>query len=226
MKRADSLEEAARRREEAMNAEADRRTKTQSRDHIVPDELRTARLLLRRWRPSDAAALQPVLAANSAHLAPWIPWRVAEPLDTGPLANRLGEFAAAFDATREWRYGLFDARDDSVLGEVSLFPRNSGGRVAFAAADHLEIGYWVRADRNGEGLATEAAGAARDLAAAIDGVARLTIHCDERNAASAAIPQRLGFHLAAVLTEEPASPGQAPVRVQIWEYRIDRGQDA
>src|SRR6185503_1186169 len=73
MKRTDSLEEAARRREEAMNAEADRRTKTQSRDHIVPDELRTARLLLRRWRPSDAAALQPVLAANSAHLAPWIP---------------------------------------------------------------------------------------------------------------------------------------------------------
>ncbi len=187
-------------------------------NHIVPDELRTPRLLLRRWRPSDANALQPVLSANTEHLAPWIPWRVAEPLDAGPLANRLAEFAAAFDATREWRYGLFDARDGTVLGEVSLFPRNASGRVAIDAADHLEIGYWVRADRNGEGLATVAARAARDLAFSIDGISRLTIHCDERNAASAAIPRRLGFQLAAV-NEEAPSNGRPPVRVQIWEQR-------
>lgn len=187
----------------------------------VPDELRTARLLLRRWRPSDAVALQPVLAANVSHLAPWIPWRVAEPLDAGPLADRLAEFAAAFDETREWRYGLFASADGAVLGEVSLFPRNSGGRVALDAADHLEIGYWVRVDRTGEGLATEAARAARDLAAGIAGIARITIHCDERNAASAAIPRRLGFHLAAVVAEEPSSPERPPVRIQVWEQEID-----
>jgi RimJ/RimL family protein N-acetyltransferase len=193
---------------------------------IVPEELRTPRILLRRWRPSDAAALQPVLAANVAHLGPWIPWRVAEPLDAGPLADRLAEFAAAFDEMREWRYGLFSCSDGTVLGEVSLFPRNSAGRVALDAADHLEIGYWVRADRTGEGLATEAAQAACDLAAAIDGVCRITIHCDERNTASAAIPRRLGFHLATVVVEEPTSPGKSPVRLQIWERHIDRSRDA
>ena len=201
-----------------MSGDEDGRTRTQSRDHLVPDELRTPRLLLRRWRPSDARALQPVLAANTAHLKPWIPWRVAEPLDAEPLASRLAEFAAAFDATREWRYGLFDARDGTVLGEVSLFPRNAAGRVAIGAADHLEIGYWVRADRNGEGFATEAARAARDLAFSIDGISRVTIHCDERNAASAAIPRRLGFQLATV-TEEASRDGQPPIRVQIWEQR-------
>jgi len=204
-----------------MNGADDGHTRTQSQVRIVPDELCTPRLLLRRWRPSDAEALQPVLAANVAHLAPWIPWRVAEPLAAGRLATRLAEFAAAFDATREWRYGLFDLHGGAVLGEVSLFPRNDGGRSTFDAADPLEIGYWVRADRTGEGLATEAARAARDLASGIDGVSRITIHCDERNAASAAVPQRLGFQLAAVLTE-PASPGHAPVRVQIWEQRIHR----
>lgn len=192
----------------------------------VPDELRTSRLLLRRWRPSDAPALQPVLAANVAHLAPWIPWRVAEPLDTGPLAKRLAEFANAFDDTREWRYGLFASADGAVLGEVSLFPRNSTGRVAIDDADHLEIGYWVRVDRTGEGLATEAARAARDLAATIAGISRITIHCDERNVASAAIPKRLGFHLAAVMAEEPSSPERPAVRVQIWEQKIDRSSDA
>lgn len=187
----------------------------------VPDELHTSRLVLRRWRPGDAVALQPVLAANVAHLAPWIPWRVAEPLDAGPLAVRLAEFSTAFDETREWRYGLFASEDGTVVGEVSLFPRNSAGRVTRDAADHLEIGYWVRSDRTGEGLATEAARAARDLAATIGGVSRITIHCDERNAASAAIPQRLGFQLAAVVTKESASPSQPPVRLQIWEQRVD-----
>ena len=191
----------------------------------MPDELRTSRLLLRRWRPSDAPALQPVLAANVSHLAPWIPWRVAEPLDAGPLANRLAEFAVAFDETREWRYGLFASDDGAVLGEVSLFPRNGAGRVAIDIADHLEIGYWIRKDRTGEGLATEAARAARDLAATIAGISRITIHCDERNAASAAIPRRLGFHLAAVVSDEPSSPERPPVRVQIWEQKIDRSGD-
>ena len=191
---------------------------------VVPDELRTSRLVLRRWSPSDAPALQPILAANVAHLAPWIPWRVAEPLDAGPLADRLGEFAAAFDETREWRYGLFDLDDGAVLGEVSLFPRNHTGRVPFDAADHLEIGYWVRADRTGEGLATEAARAARDLVAGIDRVSRITIQCDERNGASAAIPRRLGFQLATVVIRESSSPGQPPVRLQIWEQRLEVGR--
>ena len=193
---------------------------------VVPDELRTPRVLLRRWRPSDAVALQPVLAANVEHLAPWIPWRVAEPLDVEPLAARLAEFAAAFDETREWRYGIFALADGAVLGEVSLFPRNSAGRVALDAADHLEIGYWVRADRTGEGLATEAARAARDIAAAIAGISRITIHCDERNAASAAIPRRLGFQLAGVMGKEPSSPERRPTRVQTWEQQIDRSSGA
>ena len=198
----------------------------ESRTRIVPEELHTSRLLLRRWRPSDAVALQPVLAANVAHLAPWIPWRVAEPLDAGPLADRLAEFAAAFDETREWRYGLFALHDGAVLGEVSLFPRNLTGRVALHAADRLEIGYWVRADRTGEGLATEAARAACELASTIDGATRITIQCDERNEASAAIPRRLGFDLAAVVAQQPSSPGQSPVRLQIWERHIEQNRHA
>jgi len=46
---------------------------------LVPDQLQTDRLLLRRWRVTDAAELQPILAANVTHLGPWIPRRVAEP---------------------------------------------------------------------------------------------------------------------------------------------------
>ena len=44
---------------------------------LAPNDIRTARLLLRPWRAEDAASLLPVLEANRSHLGPWIPARVA-----------------------------------------------------------------------------------------------------------------------------------------------------
>ena len=179
---------------------------------LVPDQLRTARLLLRRWRESDAAALAPVLAVNVAHLGPWIPKRVAEPANGERLTERLREFSGAFDARREWRFGVFAADDQRLLGEVSLFPRDASGRVAFDAAVEIEIGYWIRVDETGRGYASEAARAAIELACALPHVSRLTIRCDERNAPSAAIPRRLGFRLA-------STPFEADGHLQTWEAR-------
>lgn len=178
---------------------------------LVPDQLRTARLLLRRWQESDAAALAPVLAVNVDHLGPWIPKRVAEPATGEKLAERLRDFSAAFDAQREWRFGLFAADDRRLLGEVSLFPRDASGRVAFDAAVEIEIGYWIRVDETGRGYASEAARAAIELASGLPHVSRLTIRCDERNAPSAAIPRRLGFRLASTSFEAD--------RLQTWEVR-------
>jgi RimJ/RimL family protein N-acetyltransferase len=176
---------------------------------------------MRRWQPADASALAPVLAANVEHLAPWIPWRVAEPLPAEQLALRLGEFAKAFDDGREWRYGVFDGDPPRVLGDVSLFPRNETGRVAFSSADRIEIGYWVRADATGCGFATEAARGALRLASSLPGMSRVLIRCDERNIASSAIPRRLGFRLASTIPERGVRPDEPDVRLQEWEYRLD-----
>ena len=185
----------------------------------VPDQLRTPRLLLRRWRTTDAAALAPILEANVAHLARWIPARVATPAPAEDLVERLETYVAAFDAGREWRYALLAGDVPRLLGEVSLFPRNNTGRVSFAGsdADHIEIGYWLRHDATGQGLATEAAKAALDLALSLPGMSRVTIHCDEQNAPSAALPRRLGFeHVATV--EHPTHSGLPAARLQVWEY--------
>jgi len=184
----------------------------------VPDELRTTRLLLRRWRPADALQLEPILAENFNRLGPWIPRRVAEPAPVERLAQRLTEFSAAFDAGREWRYGVFALDTSRIVGELDLFPRDGSGRVAFENADHIEIGYWLRAEATGQGHATEAARAALDVALTLPGISRVAIHCDERNASSAAVPRRLGFQLAARVTELAMTPGDADVRLQIWEY--------
>src|SRR4051812_37660691 len=78
-----------------------------------PERLLTERLLLRRWQADDAERLMPVLEANVEHLAPWIPWSVAEPLPLPRLAERLARFQASFDEGREWLYAIY-RRDDET----------------------------------------------------------------------------------------------------------------
>lgn len=192
------------------------------RPPLVPDSARSERLVLRRWRAHDAAALHPILEANFGHLAPWIPARVATPVPVPELEQRLAGFERAFDETREWRYGLFTADDEQVIGEVGLFPRDAHTRRAFADADRVEVGYWLRADVTGRGFASEATRAVLAIASALPGLTHAEIRCDARNVASAAIPRRLGFTHAATEMEPPSAPSEEPVALQLWIRKFPR----
>lgn len=178
----------------------------------VPLELRTERLLLRPWSPADAPRLHPILESNHAHLGPWIPARVATPAPVPELERRLAGFRAEFDAGREWRYAMLTPDERDVFGEIGIFPRDTSRRVHIEDADRVEIGYWLRADQTGQGLATEAARGALAIARGLPGLVQVEIRCDARNVASAAVPQRLGFALARVEHEEP------DVELQVWVY--------
>lgn len=177
----------------------------------VAPSLRTARLLLRAWAPTDAPALAPLLEANVAHLGSWIPAHVSTPAPVPALAARLAGFAADFDGARAYRYAMFTADGGRLLGEVDLFPRAADGRVPLAAADRVELGYWLGAAATGQGYATEATRALFDLAAALPGLSHAEIRCDSGNTASAAVPQRLGFELASV-----------EGTLQVWRKPLER----
>jgi RimJ/RimL family protein N-acetyltransferase len=180
-----------------------------------PPRLRTERLVLRRWRPEDAALLHPVLDASAEHLRPWVPARVVAPEPLPALQARLGRWAADFEAGREWLYGVFPPGEREVLGGVGLYPRGPAGRVPYADADHVEIGYWLRADATGSGRATEAVRAALAVARALPRLRRVEIRCDARNVRSAALPARLGFrHVRDAAA--PAVDGGAPVTLMVW----------
>jgi RimJ/RimL family protein N-acetyltransferase len=160
---------------------------------VIPETIRTPRLVLRPWREADAVALLPVLEANVAHIGPWIPAHVSTPVPLPALAARLAGFADDFAAGRAFRFAMLTPDEKQILGEADLFPRNSTGRVPLAAGDHVELGYWLDAAVTGQGLATEATRALFDLAAELPGMTRAEIHCDPTNERSAAIPRRLGF---------------------------------
>jgi RimJ/RimL family protein N-acetyltransferase len=82
----------------------------------------------------------------------------------------------------------------------------------------LELGYWVRSDRAGQGLATELAGAAAEAALALPDVERVEIHCDVANGASGRVAAKLGFTLDREVDDEVLTAGESG-RLQIWILR-------
>ncbi len=185
----------------------------------IPSEIRTPRLLLRPWRADDAERLHPILVENYEHLAPWIPARIATPAVVPLLAERLAAFAADFEADREWRFAMVTGGDETLLGEIDLFPRSAAGRVALADADRGEIGYWIRADETGHGFVTEAVRAMLEVARGVRQFSLVEIRCDAHNKPSTAIPVRLGFRISATIDETAAGPDRGS-RLQIWHLAL------
>src|SRR5436190_2199416 len=67
-----------------------------------PYRVRTTRLLLRCWEPSDAPALIASIESNLDHLRQWMPWAATEPEAVEAKARRLQKFRARFDRRRDF----------------------------------------------------------------------------------------------------------------------------
>jgi RimJ/RimL family protein N-acetyltransferase len=157
--------------------------------------------MLRAWSPADAALLGAALAASDAHLRPWTPWVVDGRVPGLSLEERLARHEAAFATGAEWVYGLFDPEGTEVLGGCGLYPRVGPGAV--------ELGYWLAAGHTGRGLATRAAAALTRVAFASPAIERVEIRCERRNAASARVPQRLGYRIV--------EPADVPEGIVVWQ---------
>ena len=177
----------------------------------LPDALSTARLGLRRWRPTDEPALSAAIAASVDHLRPWMPWAAADPMAAADRVRWIDDVNAEWARGGDVVLGIFLA--DRLIGGTGLHRR--------AGPDTLEIGYWLHVDHTGCGYATESAAALTDVAFTAPGIEVVEIHHDRADTASRGVPERLGY----TMFEERApttvpSPGEERVDC-CW--RIDRG---
>ncbi len=165
----------------------------------LPDELAAGHLELHRWRPDHLGRLLEAIAASFPELHRWMPWAETMPTPGEQLeALRAGE--AAFEDDGEWSYVLIEPASDQLVGAAGLHPRSGPGTI--------EIGYWVRTDRTGRGYATAAARALAEAAfTSLPDVHRVEIRMDRANAASAAVPGKLGFRLLGPEDREHLVPG-------------------
>jgi RimJ/RimL family protein N-acetyltransferase len=84
-----------------------------------------------------------------------------------------------------WLLTLRDTGE--FVGECGLTPQMVEGTA------EVEVGYHIRTKFQGQGLATEAAGACRDFARTVAGLPRLVALIDHRNLASQRVAAKIGL---------------------------------
>jgi RimJ/RimL family protein N-acetyltransferase len=166
-------------------------------DFHPPEALRGNIVTLRRYVFTDSAALKQAIAVSRDRLREWMPWAESEPTDESVMSF-LGPSVAQFggDATANYAITLRDS--GAFVGGCGLTPR--------IGPDALEIGYWVHSAYHRRGIATESARLLTNAALGLPGIQRVEIHCDERNVASAGVPQKLGYRLDRIMPDAIEHP--------------------
>jgi ribosomal-protein-alanine N-acetyltransferase len=130
------------------------------------------------------------LRQNASHLRPW------------SVAPAPGEDAASLTAVsrqvlrhrREWKLGqayvmLITPREDerTIIGRIAL------GGVLRGAFQNAYLGYWIDAERQGQGLMTEAVRAATTFGIESAGLHRVQAAVMPRNGASQRVLEKAGY---------------------------------
>ena len=120
---------------------------------------------------------------NLKHLKIWLPWATDE---------------YSFEDTRNFiRRNLQQFAEGQGFAAQLVFRRRVAGNIGFVTINwqdrKTEIGYWLGAAYQGNGLMTKACRAWIDYAFNELKLNRVEMHCAVNNKKSRAIPERLGF---------------------------------
>jgi RimJ/RimL family protein N-acetyltransferase len=180
----------------------------------APRRVETERLVIRPWEPSDAAAAGEAVDSSLDHLRAWLDWAWTGPDTLEEVAELFEEFEGWFEHGENFVYGVYASDGSRVIGGTGLHPLAPGV---------LEIGYWVRLDAVGQGLATEMAAAMTRIAFDHCGAERAELHIEPANAASVRVADKLGYEFHGVLHDwlGPIRPGAPRRDVGIHSLRRD-----
>ncbi|HEU4911870.1 MAG TPA: GNAT family N-acetyltransferase [Actinomycetes bacterium] len=172
------------------------------------DEVRTDRILMRRWRDADR---EPFAAMNAD---PQVMRHFPAPLDRAASDTFLDRIEARFE---EQGYGLWALEvvdGPGFVGFTGLNPMPDG----VPGAGGVEVGWRLARSAWGNGYATEAARAALDVARAA-GLTEVWSMTAVTNLPSQAVMRRIGLRRHGTF-EHPAVPVGHPVRPHVV-YRGD-----
>jgi RimJ/RimL family protein N-acetyltransferase len=172
---------------------------------LPPESVKVGAVTIRRWLSGDTAALHEMIESSLDHLRPWMPWVRNEPLTSAERAVKISSWVEDWDVADDLTFAIVDTAG-ALLGVCGLHRR-------IEMPDGLEIGYWVRSGRTGEGIATGAVRALVDAAFSIDGITWLEIHHDLANSASARVAEKVGFIRVCERPDEPAAASEVGVDV-------------
>lgn len=160
----------------------------------IPDSFETERLLICAPRPGDGPAINEAVLETFESLKRWMPW--ADHIPTVEENEAYVRQAAANFILRETLpLRMWHKADGVYLGGTGLHNINWD-------VPRFEIGYWIRARYEGQGLVTEAVKGVVEFATTHLGAKRIEIRCDARNTRSASVARRAGFTLESTMRKQ------------------------
>jgi len=167
----------------------------------LPQELTTNRLLLRPPRPGDGSVVHAAVMATLSDLRRFpasMIWAMSEQtLESAEEWCRRG--AAGWLLRNDFPLLVFRHGDGEHVANCGLHRFDWERRV-------FEIGWWCRQPHQGQGYITEAAAAVVEFAFAHLGARRVWCFCDEQNASSWRVAERLGFVHEGTTRSDRADP--------------------
>lgn len=170
-------------------------------------------VVLERVRPRHVDGLTEAINRSHAELLAFMDWMTEQPQTIQMSGEFVESSEADWDAGITFNFAMTDPATGEVIGVCGLMTRPGPKR--------LEIGYWVRTDRTGAGVATAAASLLTEAGLRIAGIGIVEIHHDAANVASGRIPDKLGYVEAVRREVEIDSPGECGIEV-IWEITRER----
>ena len=174
-----------------------------------PERIETPRLILRRWTPPDLPAMEAIWSdpAVQASLRPH--------MDTDPQTTARESLQRRMEQWDEHGFGLFAAVErgsGEVIGWLGAWPQD----IAPTLAGEIEVGWTLRSEWWGQGLATEGGLASAEVAFAELPIDRVISLIHPANDPSIAVAGRLGMTY-----EGQAQHGELP-DLELSVYAVSR----
>lgn len=162
---------------------------------MIQDRIVTERLVLRRFARRDADPMYDAVRASLPQLAEFLPW-AHEGYARDDAVAYIRDSMTAWKEARAFDYAIrLRSHPNRHLGNISIWHVSRLGRTG-------EIGYWVRSDETGRGIATEATDALLDRGFRNLAFHKVTLRIAAGNRASERVAEKLGFVREGVLREE------------------------
>ena len=152
----------------------------------IPDslELTGAGLCLRPYRSEDAAALVAAARESLEAVGRWLPWCHADYGEADAQAW-VDKCADAWRGGEHYAFAVFDADTAEFCGGAGLNLRNR-------PHNFMNLGYWIRASRQGRGIVRRAARLVAAFGFDQLGLTRIEIVTAPDNLASRRVAEALG----------------------------------
>jgi ribosomal-protein-serine acetyltransferase len=164
------------------------------------DDLSTAprssrRFLLRPFRRRDADDMTEAVQASQMELNEWLPWAHLG-YAKGDATNYIRDSMKSWREERAYDFAVRRLDDpDRHFGNISVWFISRSFKTG-------EIGYWVRTDETSQGVATEIAARALQIAFEELKMHRVILRIAVGNRASERVAEKLGFFREGILREE------------------------